>query len=88
MREAILNSVNKDAKPFCMVILCHSFIRCQEMSDTIAELITFCDDMLEVVNLDSTDFTESQIKIKKSMQNSESLKSRVLVMTPSIALKL
>jgi|AACY02.7.fsa_nt_gi hypothetical protein len=69
IREAILNSVSeeKDKKPFCMVILCHSFIRCQEMADTISELITFCDDMLEVINLDSTDFTESQIKIKKSM---------------------
>jgi len=69
IREAILNSVSeeKDKKPFCMVILCHSFIRCQEIADTISELITFCDDMLEVINLDSTDFTESQIKIKKSM---------------------
>jgi hypothetical protein len=69
IREAILNSVSeeKDNKPFCMVILCHSFIRCQEIADTISELITFCDDMLEVINLDSTDFTESQIKIKKSM---------------------
>jgi len=69
IREAILNSVSeeKDKKPFCMVILCHSFIRCQEIANTISELITFCDDMLEVINLDSTDFTESQIKIKKSM---------------------
>jgi hypothetical protein len=70
------------------VILCHSFIRCQEVSDTLTELVTFCSEMVEIVNLDSTDQTEISLKLKKSLANSTDMKSRVFVMTPSVANKI
>lgn len=70
------------------IILCHSFIRCGEIAETLTELVTFCADMIEVLNLDSADYTEAQLKLKKSLQNSTALKSRVLVMTPSLAVKI
>lgn len=84
----MLNSVEEDSKPLYTVVLCHSFMRCQDVSETLNELSTFCADMVEVLCLDSVDFTEIQLKLSKSMQNGNGVKSRVLVMTPSLALKL
>jgi hypothetical protein len=84
----VQNSVEADAKSFYTVVMCHSFIRCNEISETLTELVTFCPEMVEVINLDTTDFTEIQLKLKKSMTNATALKSRVLVMTPSVAKKI
>ena len=88
LRSAIENSLADSPKPMCIVILCHSFLRCQELADLASELVQFCGEMLEVVNLDSADAAECALKLKKSLQDRNALKSRVLIMTPSIALKL
>ena len=68
IRQAVTNSVNEEpTKTLFTVILCHSFIRCQEISDTLKELVTFCTEMIEIINLDTGDFTETQLKLKKSL---------------------
>lgn len=72
---------------FC-VYLCHSFVRCQEISEHLTELTSFCTNMVEVLNLDSSDLADAMLKIKKSQQTSSDFKSRVLVMTPSLCCKL
>jgi len=68
--------------------LCHSFVRCQEVSETLKELTAFCSDVVEIVDLDTSDPTEVNLKLKKSLTGQSSIKSRVLVMTPSLAIKL
>jgi len=88
LRSAIENSLGDAPKPLSLVILCHSFLRCQELADLSQELVQFCGDMLEVVSLDSADSAECALKLKKSMQDKNVLKARILIMTPSIALKL
>lgn len=44
--------------------------------------------MVEVLNLDSTDFSEAQIKLKKSLTGASAAKSRIIVLTPSLARKI
>lgn len=88
LRSAIENSLSDSPRPLCIVILCHSFLRCQELADLAQDLVQFCGEMLEVLNLDSADSAECALKLKKSMQDKTALKSRMLIMTPSIALKL
>jgi hypothetical protein len=44
--------------------------------------------MVEVVDLDTGDLTEVNLKLKKSQSNTASLKSRILIMTPSLAVKM
>ena len=76
------------AKPLVTVVLCHSFIRCAEVAETLNELVSFCTEMVDVVNLDSNDLAEVILKLKLSMQESGPMRSRVIVATPSVALKL
>ena len=68
--------------------MCHSFVRCQEISETIKEVTAFCSEIVEVVDLDTSDLTEVNLKLKKSIASSTPLKSRVLIMTPSLAIKM
>lgn len=70
------------------MVLCHSFVRCQEISETIKEVTAFCSEIVEVVDLDTSDLTEVNLKLKKSIASSTPLKSRVLIMTPSLAIKM
>lgn len=88
LRQSVANSICDTPKPLFSIFLCHSFVRCGEVAETLTELVTFCAEMIEILNLDSADFTETQLKLKKSMQNSTAVKSRVLVMTPSMAVKM
>lgn len=53
----------------------------------VTELVTFCNDMVEIVCLDTTDSVELNLKLKKLDQLPQT-KSRVYVMTPTVATKL
>jgi hypothetical protein len=88
IRQAVQNSVADSPQSLYSVVLCHSFVRCQEVSDTIKEITAFCSEMVEVVDLDTSDLTEVNLKLKKSLANSTPLKSRLLIMTPSLAVKM
>jgi superfamily II DNA/RNA helicase len=88
LRQSVTNSISDTPKSLFSIFLCHSFIRCGEIAETLTELVTFCADMVEILNLDSADLTETQLKLKKSMQNSTAIKSRILVMTPAMAVKM
>lgn len=44
--------------------------------------------MVEVINFDTSDFAEVNLKLRKSLSNPSALKSRVLIMTPSLAVKM
>lgn len=44
--------------------------------------------MVEVINFDTSDFAEVNLKFRKSLSNPSALKSRVLIMTPSLAVKM
>jgi hypothetical protein len=68
--------------------LCHSFVRCNEIGETIKEVTSFCSEVIEVIDLDTSDLTEVNLKLKKSLANSSSLKSRIVIMTPSLAIKM
>ena len=35
MRQTILNSVQDESKPLVTVVLCHSYMRCQDVSETL-----------------------------------------------------
>ena len=61
------------------LILCHSFMRCGELAETVRELVSFCAEMISVINCDSGDFNEALIELKKPLQ---SMASRVIIATP------
>lgn len=44
--------------------------------------------MVDVINFDTSDMAELQLKLKQTMGEESELKSRIFVMTPSVALKL
>jgi hypothetical protein len=44
--------------------------------------------MVEVINFDTSDFAEVNLKLRKSLSNPSALKSRLLIMTPSLAVKM
>ena len=69
-------------------MLCHSFVRCAEVADSLEELTSFCSELVDIVNLDSGDLAEVALKLKLSMQQSGPMRSRVIIATPSLALKL
>lgn len=52
----------------------------------LTELVTFCQDMVEIVCLDTTDQTELSLKLKK-LDQLPAAKSRIFVMTPTVAAK-
>jgi molybdenum cofactor biosynthesis enzyme len=70
------------------VVLCHSFVRCEEISETIKEVTAFCSEIVEVIELDTSDLAEVNLKLKKSIANSTPLKSRLVILTPSLAVKM
>lgn len=74
--------------PLFSVVLCHSFPRCSEVSETLKEVTAFCSELVEIVDLDTSDLTEVNLKLKKSLASQTPLKSRVLIMTPSLAIKI
>lgn len=88
IRQAVLNSVADSPVPLFSVVLCHSFPRCSQVSETLKDVTAFCSELVEIVDLDTSDLTEVNLKLKKSLASQTSLKSRVLIMTPSLAIKL
>ena len=59
LRAAIFNSTAEHySNPLYTLVLCHSFLRCQELADTLQEIVTFCSDLVDIVNLDSQDLAE------------------------------
>ena len=61
------------------------------MSDFLTELVAFCPEMIDIVNLDSGDLEENLKTIEQEMNSSSSdykHKNKVLICTPGIALKL
>lgn len=61
------------------LVCCHSFMRCEEIADFCRELACHCPEMLEVINLDSNELSNAQIKLKAAKH-----KSRLVVSTPAI----
>jgi len=61
------------------VVMCHSFARCEEISEFCKELVSFCPEMLEVLSLEATDINEALAQLKLAKQ-----KSRLVISTPSI----
>jgi hypothetical protein len=87
---AVMNSgdTEQQHKPLYTLVLCHSFVRCAEVAETLEELTSFCSELLDIVNLDSGDLAEVALKLKLSMQETNPMRSRVIIATPSLALKL
>lgn len=68
IRSAILNSTSDDeTKSLFTIVLCHSFIRCQELNEMLQDLVCFCSEFVDIVNLDTSDLAEVQLKIKLSL---------------------
>lgn len=61
------------------VVCCHSFQRCEEIADFCTQLVQFCPEMLEVLNLDSSELEDALAKLKSAQH-----KSRLIVSTPTI----
>ena len=55
-------------------MLCHSNGRCQEWIEFALELLTFCKDVLEVVNFEDHDKDDMKIWWKKQLKNLEKTK--------------
>ena len=64
---------------FYSIVICHSFIRCEEMAEFCNELVQFCPEMLEVLHLDSRELNDALVKLKNAKKN-----SRLLISTPAI----
>ena len=61
------------------------------MSEFLTELVSFCSEMIDIVNLDSGDLEENLKTIQQEINGSSSdykHKNKVLICTPGIALKL
>jgi len=80
--------VTDNSQPVYSVVLCHSFVRCQEVSEVLKEVTAFCSEFVEIVELDTSDPTEINLKLRKSLTGQSVLKSRFIIMTPSLAVKL
>jgi hypothetical protein len=47
-----------------VAILCHSVMRCQEIEAFLKELVTFCNDVVEIVDLYSGEKIENSLRLK------------------------
>ena len=54
-------------------------MRCGELAETVRDLVTFCPEMMTVINCDSGDFNEALLEIKKPLTE---MGSRIIVATP------
>lgn len=79
IRVAAIQSVSEgEAEELYTVVCCHSFARCEEVSEFCKELVHFCPEMLEVVCLDSADQSDAKARL-----NQVQSKSRLVVSTPT-----
>ena len=70
-------------------MLCNSALRCEDVTTFCSELVQYCPQMLEIINLNSDDFSDELIKLKElSKEDDLAIKSKVLVSTPGTVLKL
>jgi hypothetical protein len=68
IKRAVMNSAEEEAqKSLYTIVLCHSFVRCAEVAETLEELTSFCSELVDIVNLDSGDLAEVALKLKLSM---------------------
>jgi ATP-dependent RNA helicase DDX56/DBP9 len=72
-----------DQSEFYTVVCCHSFSRCEEISDFAKELVQFCPEMLDVINLDTAEMDDCLARLKSAKG-----KSRLVVSTPSVIQRL
>ena len=66
LRTVITSVTSSDDKPYYTLILCHSFGRCSEFEDFTKNLIHFCSDVTDLLNLNSSDIDDNLIMLKKS----------------------
>ena len=50
-----------------IAILCHSAMRCAEFEGFLKDLFSFCNDVIEIVDLYSGDKVENAIKLKQTL---------------------
>jgi hypothetical protein len=74
-------------------VLCHSFIRCNEINDFLTSLTTFCADVFDIVNLSHAEVEENVIELKKSLSGKKGTdmkdlikqNNKVIITTPNQA---
>ena len=50
-----------------VAILCHSARRCEEFEKVLKDLLTFCKDVIEIVDIYSGDKAENALKFKQAL---------------------
>jgi len=74
------------------LVLCHSFMRCGEVAEFVQELVGFCAETVQIVNLDTGDLSETMIKLKQAQEEAveadSDFSSKLIIATPTMALKL
>ena len=76
-----------------VVILCHSGVRCSEFEGFLKELLTFCKDVIEIIDLYSGDKVENNHRLKLSITSANSRsddlkyiirsKCKIIISTPT-----
>ena len=77
IRDVTINQGNKGAQS--VVILCHSAMRCTEMEGFLKELLAFCQDVIEIIDLYNGDKQENAIHLKKALTPITSSDPRVQI---------
>jgi superfamily II DNA/RNA helicase len=82
---------NPTGDPKALVILCHSSMRCTEIEGFLKEVLNFCKDVVEVIDLYNGDKQENILHLKQAFTGKasyndprEQIKSRckILIATP------
>jgi len=78
------------SEPLYSLVICHSFARCADVAEFAEGCLTFCQNTLEVVNLafGDTNETLTTLKAAKDEEVKDQPHSKVIIATPSLALKL
>ena len=81
-----------------ILVLCHSTSRCEEITEFLTNLLTFCKDVIEVLNLSAlfNDTLDNLILLRQSMDinNEENMKEvykarcKIIVSTPNKLMEL
>lgn len=92
LRNVVSNVSSSESPVYYTLILCHSFLRCNEIETFIKELTHFCSDFVDVLNLNSADSKDNLIAFKQSLTNKKSdsdtkalflSKNKVIITTPN-----
>ena len=71
IKYAITESEDIGDKISYSVVLCHSIIRCQELSSFAKELTSFCKDIIDVVIFESSDLQDIKDEWKQRCEDSK-----------------